>query len=810
MRRRHRLQPLFFTAAVFAAFGARAASVSADSARQAAREWARVRGSGDSGASYVAADATVRPVVSGGETVAHVVDLAGGGSVLMAADSEQSPVIAFSPSARLSLDEGSPLLALVEKRVARRSAAGFKSRWDSLLSAKAPAAAAAKGIRETSDLIDDVCVAPMLSTKWGQAEVEFYAEADDGEGGSSYVLVTQNVYNVHTPNNWVCGCVATAMAQIMYFNRWPEEPIPQFTSEISVGGAWKRITFPAREPEWTFDWDSMAEIPEESFPEMDEDARTTAADAVGWLTYVCGLSVHMMYTDDESGSYAAHAAAALRDRFGYACARSVASYNGLPYSDMVRTIGSNLDLGLPVLLGISGNMGGHAIVCDGYGYVTDGGKHDPTLYYHLNMGWDGQNDVWYALPAIDVREGAGFSEVDDIVFNIFKEDVYGNGGLDEIFSGRVLGSDGAPVAGLTVKLLATSHSDDAEETSFSTVSSDRGVYAFRVPKQQYCTSSVKFKLSDDSEYGSISESTSATLTGYKETVQLKTPGGCANVWDAELVVDPSGNGTAESIPEAVGNKRLSFRVSGDADWFGCAATGSPYTAEYSAQSGKIGDSGVSSVSTTIDVADTNTVSFAWMTSCESGADHLRVYVDGEEFDRASGATPWTLVEIPLEAGTHVVKWEYAKDESLSKRDDAVWVDAVKLAVGNASDFQIWMEDNFPGDADASNYLDRGRDDDDDDGMSNLEEYIAGTDPNEADDRLRITRIEKGDGTAEIEWAPDGKEGRTYTVQTSPEIGEGASWTDEAAGVASPWTDEAADGDAKFYKIKVEFPVEDYE
>ena len=48
------------------------------------------------------------------------------------------------------------------------------------------------------DSIDDVRVAPLVQTSWGQGQV----------GG-------QNCYNAMTPNNYSCGCVPTAAGQLM-------------------------------------------------------------------------------------------------------------------------------------------------------------------------------------------------------------------------------------------------------------------------------------------------------------------------------------------------------------------------------------------------------------------------------------------------------------------------------------------------------------------------------------------------------------------------------------------------------------------
>ena len=165
--------------------------------------------------------------------------------------------------------------------------------------------------------------------------------------------------------------------------------------------------------------------------------------------------------------------------------------------------------------------------------------------------------------------------------------------------------------------------------------------------------------------------------------------------------------------------------------------------------------------------------------------------------------------MPISAGSSVdLAWQYSKDESLSKLDDAAWVDVVRVSTGDRSDFQVWMVDTWALATD-DDYLAKGSEDTDGDGISNLLEYIAGTDPTDDGDRLRITSIVKGDGTAELQWAPAGLAGRVYTVEATESLSP-AAWTPVESGVSSPWTDSDADGDAKFYQVKVEMAVPDYE
>jgi len=164
---------------------------------------------------------------------------------------------------------------------------------------------------------------------------------------------------------------------------------------------------------------------------------TTQRQAIGALCHDAGVAVNMSYASGGSGTDTLKAADAFTPTFGYSNAikgrRSDWGNIGTPLNDMVNP---NLDAGYPVLLGITGSSGGHAIVCDGYGYNSS------TLYHHLNMGWSGSYNAWYALPNIETF--VTFTSVYKCVYNVY---VSGSG---EIIAGRVVDESSQPIAGATV------------------------------------------------------------------------------------------------------------------------------------------------------------------------------------------------------------------------------------------------------------------------------------------------------------------------------------------------------------------------
>ena len=164
------------------------------------------------------------------------------------------------------------------------------------------------------------------------------------------------------------GCVATAMAQIMYYYQWPKrttEFIPEYTTRTlgtSIPG----------QPITTIDWDNIRS-------EYWNDYSNEEADAISTLMVLCGTAVNMDYCLDGSGSSDFEAAKALRKFFDYddllgvvARGRNTDSWENMIYEE--------LNCSRPVLYcGSKINVAGHAFVLDGY---EDG-------YFHVNWGWGG-------------------------------------------------------------------------------------------------------------------------------------------------------------------------------------------------------------------------------------------------------------------------------------------------------------------------------------------------------------------------------------------------------------------------------------
>ena len=175
------------------------------------------------------------------------------------------------------------------------------------------------------------------------------------------------------------GCVAVAMGQIMRYHKWPEKGrgwhkyIPKENPEYG----WLSANFGAT----TYKWNLMPDRLRSRSPL--EEKR-----AVQQMLYHVGVSVNMSYTEDGSGSYEFDVPMALCSYFNYNHETIRYCYSA-DYSaeDWIALIKAEIDAGRPVLYTGSSEVDGHAWVVDGY---------DGNSYFHVNWGWDGDFDGYFA------------------------------------------------------------------------------------------------------------------------------------------------------------------------------------------------------------------------------------------------------------------------------------------------------------------------------------------------------------------------------------------------------------------------------
>ncbi len=185
------------------------------------------------------------------------------------------------------------------------------------------------------------------------------------------------------------GCVATAMAQVMAYYKYPKQlkaDIPGYVNR------WNGIPMEIptiTQEEGIYDWDNM-------LPKYNKEANATQQqkDAVAKLMYHCGAAVRMSY-GPESG--AAVSSSKLAKYFGYdADLMMDLSRSSFTLDKWMQIIDTELAAGRPVLYGGQSSENGHQFICDG---------KDENGLYHINWGWSGNQNAYFDLSILNPEKG---------------------------------------------------------------------------------------------------------------------------------------------------------------------------------------------------------------------------------------------------------------------------------------------------------------------------------------------------------------------------------------------------------------------
>lgn len=218
----------------------------------------------------------------------------------------------------------------------------------------------------------DTKVEPLIKTKWDQTEPY-----------NNMCPVLPN----YGGERAATGCAATALAQLMYYYRYPEHG----TGENSY--TWNGTRLSADFENTYYKWDLMQWT-------YDNTSSQESIDAVAELMYHCGIAQNMEY-GWSSGALTFMPAIALQEYFGYSRSIQYINRDYRQYDEWVSIIKGEIDAAHPVFYTGQSSGGGHAFIIDGYN--SEG-------YFHVNWGWRGLSDGYFRLAALNPGEqgtGAG-------------------------------------------------------------------------------------------------------------------------------------------------------------------------------------------------------------------------------------------------------------------------------------------------------------------------------------------------------------------------------------------------------------------
>jgi hypothetical protein len=307
----------------------------------------------------------------------YVVRLEPQGFLLLSADDQAPPVKLYSEHG--SYENLPPAFrAVIEKEmledqaalastapISRAHLARYKSQWQDLLDAQAPAAPA-------GDIGIETYGTTILTTTWNQDNPYNYycPTASGGPGGLAYA-----------------GCNATALGQILRHHRQPLAVVGSHSYYDGSGSCTGTHAF-SDVGTGAYDWANMP-------ASITTGSPLAQIQAVGRLIYHCAVSLNTDFEASGSSASAENAPEVLRNHFSYTCSdyRWKSSYSSSAWYNL---IAADVDLNHPVLYAMweSGYYNGHVVVCDGY---RNGNE------MHLNLGWGGWADAWYNIDSVSAE-----------------------------------------------------------------------------------------------------------------------------------------------------------------------------------------------------------------------------------------------------------------------------------------------------------------------------------------------------------------------------------------------------------------------
>lgn len=204
----------------------------------------------------------------------------------------------------------------------------------------------------------------------------------------------------------VTGCVATAIATVMYYHKWPKSQsgtLPSYSYETDKGNTRTQAGHNLAE---AYDWDSMQSSYKSS-------STSKAKTAVATLMFDIGVMLQSSYNGADgtntfgTAAYTDDIAPMLIKYMDYDSSAVLRLREEMSSSNWHSALKNEIDEERPVLYGGNGESGGHQFIIDGYGSDD---------YFHVNWGWDGDDNGLYLLEVLgeddwifDTYQGAIFN-----------------------------------------------------------------------------------------------------------------------------------------------------------------------------------------------------------------------------------------------------------------------------------------------------------------------------------------------------------------------------------------------------------------
>lgn len=239
----------------------------------------------------------------------------------------------------------------------------------------------------------------MVKTTWSQ-KYPFNAHLDFGDG------------------RCVVGCTAVMIGQIMHhwYTKGYKRGCTATTSYQWKGEKYKVKALP---PITVFDYDHLTT----GIPKTEEEIEAVAT----MLEYI-GKAVKSNYGVDGTTAYSNIWPPLMISRLRLGSTIKVVNAAKVGIAAFTDAIYKELLEGRPVGMWGTNDSGSgcHAFVCDGYNAATD--------KFHMNWGWGGSYNGWYAMTALNITKTVNYNDRQNAVTGIMPEYKLGDANRDGIVS----------------------------------------------------------------------------------------------------------------------------------------------------------------------------------------------------------------------------------------------------------------------------------------------------------------------------------------------------------------------------------------
>ena len=200
-------------------------------------------------------------------------------------------------------------------------------------------------------------------------------------------------FNYNIPNRRLTGCVGVALAEILKFHNYP---------------AVRPVSLVKDGEDNTYAWSTMRSDNHRSGYSSEE------ANAVATLVADAAIAIGTDFGMSSSSAFEVKVPYALTSMFGYDAGVAYKKRAELDKASWDALIVNEIDEDRPVLYSGQDVSAGHAFVCDGYEMRGE------TPYFHINWGWGGSANGYYASDALNpvVSKAHHYNDLMTVVYNI--------------------------------------------------------------------------------------------------------------------------------------------------------------------------------------------------------------------------------------------------------------------------------------------------------------------------------------------------------------------------------------------------------